>query len=119
RALEHALMQSHAAGRSRTGEPELFNEVADEIRRLLHQFAAGFLRPVAPVLLERLALAERQTVEPPPTSAWDASLEALEAEPPAEPEAPIDAVDAVDPELFSIFEEEADELLPQLQARLR
>src|SRR5690606_35387551 len=40
RALEHALMQSHAAGRSRPGEPELFNEVADEIRRLLHQFAA-------------------------------------------------------------------------------
>ena len=31
----------------------------------------------------------------------------------------IDAVDAIDAELFPIFEEEADELLPQLQSRLR
>ena len=31
----------------------------------------------------------------------------------------IDAVDAIDAELFPIFEEEADELLPQLQGRLR
>ena len=31
----------------------------------------------------------------------------------------IDAVDALDDELFPIFEEEADELLPQLQSRLR
>ena len=38
-------MRSHAAGHGRAGEPELFNETADEIRRLLHQFAAGFLRP--------------------------------------------------------------------------
>ena len=45
RALEHALMRSHAAGHGRDGEPELFNDTADEIRRLLHQFAAGFLRP--------------------------------------------------------------------------
>jgi chemosensory pili system protein ChpA (sensor histidine kinase/response regulator) len=31
----------------------------------------------------------------------------------------LDAADAIDDELFPIFEEEADELLPQLQARLR
>ena len=59
RALEHALMRSHASGHGRAGEPELFNEAADEIRRLLHQFAAGFLRPVAPELMERLAAHER------------------------------------------------------------
>ena len=103
RALEHALMRSHAAGRGRAGEPELFNETADEIRRLLHQFAAGFLRPVAPELIERLALTERLPA----------------AVVPAEVDEEFDAEDALDADLFPIFEEEAEELLPQLQARLR
>ena len=142
RALEHALARSHAAGHGRSGEPELFNDTADEIRRLLHQFAAGFLRPVAPELMERLALHERlqpeATAAPPvaPPSEAEAMFEALPAladaadvegaavEPTASLAAigeddEIDAVDAVDAELFPIFEEEADELLPQLQARLR
>ena len=48
RSLEHALERSAAAGRGRPGEPELFGAAAEEIRRLLHQFAAGFLRPVDP-----------------------------------------------------------------------
>jgi chemosensory pili system protein ChpA (sensor histidine kinase/response regulator) len=43
RALEHALMRSRAGGSGRPGEAALFNDVADEIRRLLHQFAAGSL----------------------------------------------------------------------------
>ncbi len=46
RALEHALMRSIAIGRATPGEPQLFNDAAEEIRRLLHQFAAGFLRRV-------------------------------------------------------------------------
>jgi chemosensory pili system protein ChpA (sensor histidine kinase/response regulator) len=41
RALEHALMRSHAAGHGRPGEAQLFNDAAEEIRRLLHQFAAA------------------------------------------------------------------------------
>jgi len=142
RALEHALARAHAAGHGRSGEPELFNDTADEIRRLLHQFAAGFLRPVAPELMERLALHER--LQPEATAAPSVAPPS-EAEPLAEalaataaaadveaaPVAPaaslaaigdddaIDAVDAIDAELFPIFEEEADELLPQLQGRLR
>ena len=123
RALEHALMRSHAAGHGRAGEPELFTEAAEEIRRLLHQFAAGFLRPVAPELMERLALHERLAPEPAPAagaeSAFDLLAEPAAAAAAALPEDDIDAVDAVDTELFPIFEDEADELLPQLQSRLR
>lgn len=122
RSLEHALERSRGFGRGREGEPELFAEAGDEIRRLLHQFAAGFLRPVAPELVQRLADHERwpapqplaEPVAPVPfTPARESAFAALEDD-----EA-LDAVDAIDDELFPIFEEEADELLPQLQARLR
>jgi len=233
RALEHGLMRSQAAGAGRPGEAALFNDAADEIRRLLHQFAAGFLRPVVPALMERLAEHERWPLpsltepafelpeqaafepefeldlepqaelvseaasepepepapepEPEPAPVADlenqaelASASASEAEPESEPEpepepgpsavdvtvpdpalrrvadaappalfaasfAPladvtsqarplaatgaradafdddqdIDAQDSIDDELFPIFEEEAEELLPQLQSRLR
>jgi len=128
RALEHALMRAHAVGRGRTGEPELFNDAAEEVRRLLHQFAAGFLRPVAPELIERLSDHERWPV-PAPLTDFTTLEEAADEAPPKlatgfgapdfGDDAEIDAVDAVDAELFPIFEEEADELLPQLQARLR
>jgi chemosensory pili system protein ChpA (sensor histidine kinase/response regulator) len=214
RALEHVLIRSAAAGPGQAGEPELFNEAADEIRRLLHQFAAGFLKPMTPGLLDRLAAHERwlaeqavthadqqptppagveerleaEASEPAPaeerTVAWppaaeapaqppaepepepepepgpDFTLDGVEPQPPAEPgdsslmplaavapvvasfgalealpdepvpaRAPrtdafdddedIEAVDAIDDDLFPIFEEEAEELLPQLQSRLR
>ncbi|WP_326532868.1 Hpt domain-containing protein [Pseudorhodoferax sp.] len=139
RALEHALMRSQAAGHGRPGEASLFIDVAEEIRRLLHQFAAGFLRPADPQLGERLAEHERLPVEPEPADALAqaANDDELLADDTAYVSAPdvllvpdlapdaapqdddIDAVDALDPELFPIFEEEADELLPQLLARLR
>ena len=54
RSLEHALMRSIANGQATTGEPQLFNDAAEEIRRLLHQFAAGFLNRVSPPLMKRL-----------------------------------------------------------------
>jgi len=98
RALENALLRSHAQGPGRPGEAALFNEAVEDIRRLLHQFAAGFLRDVAADLMERLLAHEHLPVVP------------------AEPDAAI--VDAIDTELFPIFEEEAEELLPQLQTRL-
>ena len=172
RALEHSLMRSAAGGLGRAGEPELFNDSAEEIRRMLHQFAAGFLPPAPAELMARLADHEHW-----PLAVESAALEAeLEAEPEAylgpelqpelqpelEPVLPtalavapvatvapmaaaddalrqaqrlsannsfevdpddevhaVDAVDALDFELLPIFEEEADELLSQLQSRLR
>ncbi|MFM7506259.1 MAG: Hpt domain-containing protein, partial [Rubrivivax sp.] len=126
RALEHALMRSAAAGRGRAGEPELFGSAAEQIRNLLHQFAAGFLRPVDPALMEALADHERlpppsedAAAEPPPEPVPEpVPLPSQEPELAAEPD-DIDVQDAIDAELFPIFEEEADELLPQLQQRLR
>ncbi|MFO1266464.1 MAG: Hpt domain-containing protein [Rubrivivax sp.] len=133
RSLEHALARSHATGRGRRGEPPLFNDAADEIRRLLHQFAAGFLPPASAQLMERLAEHEHW---PEPSAVGAVPGVAVEisdflplmAEP--EPGAAvrsdafdddedIDATDAVDAELFPVFDEEAAELLPQLQTRLR
>ena len=123
RALEHALMRSRAQGPGRAGEPELFNHAADEIRHLLHQFAAGFLRPVDGALMDRLAAHERLPLSP-VSEAAAAESEARPAPVPVSHAAPpvddeIDATDAIDAELFPIFEDEADELLPQLQSRLR
>jgi len=226
RTLEHALMRSQAIGHGTPEEGRLFVDGAEEVRRLLHQFAAGFLKAPAPELLERLAehevssarrleeanaavdaqaargddepdllldaepelLAETAApaadvpVQDTRPGALEAELKAAEAEalalPEAQPEpareplyepapaearesafgtlpepgelgqaefkaftplpvaapvasaAPfranrdeddedIDAVDAVDAELFPIFEEEAEELLPQLSTALR
>ena len=45
RALEHAQTRSQAIGYGTTEEARLFVDTAEEIRRLLHQFAAGFKQP--------------------------------------------------------------------------
>ncbi len=183
RSLEHALMRSIAFGRASPGESQLFSDAAEEIRRLLHQFAAGFLRPVPAPLMQRLqehelalsALApvhgadgvEPEAAAEPLEALSDpcdmpapagvessmpvetvAAVEELQAHPvfsdelgqaaltsfaelpQLEPslarvrdDAPddddIDAVDLVDEELFPIFREEGEELLPQLQSRIR
>jgi chemosensory pili system protein ChpA (sensor histidine kinase/response regulator) len=63
RRLEHALEHSHARGHGLPEEGKLFQDVADELRRLLHQFAAGLLHPVPAELNERMSAQE----------AWDAS----------------------------------------------
>jgi chemosensory pili system protein ChpA (sensor histidine kinase/response regulator) len=204
RALEHAQMRSQAIGQGTTDEAQLFSDAADEIRHLLHQFAAGFLKAPSPELLARLAEHEISSARrlDAATAAADsepaafgsgelggaapagietitfddvAAVDEVAAEPaPVEVSAPvtvpsalaepaatgdsrfgglglaelkplgdlpvethrphhdaasadtgladddsIDAVDAVDAELFPIFEEEAEELLPQLASRLR
>ena len=174
RALEHALERSQAHGQGRGGEAALFNQAADEIRRLLHLFAAGFLHAPEPDLLHRLQILAQAAPEPAARDDWaeaasdfmpadfaptalvsiDTLPAALEPGAPGAPEAgalgraallpftalaetpprqlragvdsvagpfdeDIDEVDAVDEELFPIFEEEAQELLPQLHAGLR
>jgi chemosensory pili system protein ChpA (sensor histidine kinase/response regulator) len=165
RSLEHAQARSHAIGHGTPEEARLFVDVSDEIRRLLHQFAAGFLKEPSPELVERLAAHELSSARRLEESTAEAESVPAEPAPPvahAEPadepvaesafgrfetfgvaelkplgevpvEVPhrvsanalvdaddvIDAVDAIDAELFPIFAEEAEELLPQLAARLR
>lgn len=55
RTLEHALARSAAIGVGTAEEGRLFVDAGDEIRHLLHQFAAGFLRQPSEALLARLA----------------------------------------------------------------
>ena len=54
RTLEHAQTRSQSIGRGTPDEAFLFVDAAEEIRRLLHQFAAGFLKEPSPELLARL-----------------------------------------------------------------
>ncbi len=135
RALEHALMRSRAIGHASPGEPELFVDAAEEIRRLLHQFAAGFLKEVNPALMARLLDHEVATSTPERDTESPVLDDVLDGEPAWAPEhdtvvpaaaleaeadwaGDVDAEDHIDTDLFPIFEEEADELLPQLRARL-
>jgi chemotaxis protein histidine kinase CheA len=72
RALEHALQ--HMAGQhgGTDHQGRVFREAAEDIRRLLHQFAAGFLKEPNPFILEELralefgdAVSASQVVEAP------------------------------------------------------
>ncbi|ABE43092.1 hybrid sensor histidine kinase/response regulator [Polaromonas sp. JS666] len=55
RALEHALQQSQAHHRNGAAKyGQVFVDAAEDIRRLLHQFAAGFLKEADSGVLERL-----------------------------------------------------------------
>ena len=54
RLLEHALERSQARGHGQADEARLFTQAADEIRRLLHLFAAGFLNSPDADLLRQL-----------------------------------------------------------------
>ena len=56
RALEHALQQSqaHHSSSAAAGHAGVFVDASEDIRRLLHQFAAGFLKEPDPGVLNRL-----------------------------------------------------------------
>ncbi|MGJ7508203.1 Hpt domain-containing protein [Variovorax sp. GT1P44] len=118
-ALQHLQMQ----GRGTPEQGVVLVVAAEELRRLLHQFAAGFLRDPTEETLQALreVAASQLPVEPvegrlvtfhvPRDAMADVALD--------DSEDAIDVADAVDVDLFPIFEEEAAELLPQLGAALR
>jgi chemosensory pili system protein ChpA (sensor histidine kinase/response regulator) len=153
RALEAALQKAQLLPVGTAEHAQAFTDAAEEIRRLLHQFAAGFLKDANPSVLDAL-----HSLQEPPSSQIGEStsgfgVSVLPEEPPEQPFAPatapiaaspaaplapaatlvteaqpvvlpdeheeIDAVDAIDPDLFPIFEEEAQELMPQLGGALR
>ncbi|SEA75827.1 Hpt domain-containing protein [Variovorax sp. YR216] len=123
RLFEAALQHLHTQGRGTPEQGAVLVAAAEEVRRLLHQFAAGFLREPAEDTVEALRNVEAsqlpvETVEPAAAPLHlvrnvgsDVSLD--------DSDDASDVVDAVDMDLFPIFEEEANELLPQLGAALR
>jgi chemosensory pili system protein ChpA (sensor histidine kinase/response regulator) len=65
RALEHALQHVQLHGQGEAGHALVFNNAAEDIRRLLHQFAAGFLKESDAAVLEALqAIIETDFVAP-------------------------------------------------------
>ncbi len=93
RMLEHSLMRTEAIGRGTPEEATLFVDTAEEIRRLLHQFAAGFLKEPKAELLQRLAEHEVTSARRLDAYAAEAEFEAQRAlaaqSEIAEPEAPL------------------------------
>ena len=101
RALEHALARSQVIGHGTDEEARLFVNAAEEIRRLLHQFAAGFLKQPEPELLTRLAEHELSSAK-----RLEAVTAASELAGGVESESPADAVLTAEP-LISLDDDEA------------
>ena len=159
RALESALDHSRAHHTPNVAlHGQVFIDASEDIRRLLHQFAAGFLKEPDSDLVKRLKLLEfpdsmsfggtdvgessseladncAALAEPEPSLSGApvypdafhsvAPLSSTDSSPPltavsvTDVDDDIDAIDAIDFELFPIFEEEAQELLPQLGGAMR
>lgn len=87
RALEQALQQSRAHHRNGAAKyGQVFVDAAEDIRRLLHQFAAGFLKEPDAGVLDRLKQLDfSDSVLPPGTefSDYDFAPDSLQPEEPA------------------------------------
>ncbi|MDI9335356.1 MAG: response regulator [Cytophagales bacterium] len=79
---------------------QTLSAAADEIRRLLHQFAAGFIKAADPRILERIQQYLETPTLPPPMMADDQSA-------------------SDDAEMLSVFVEESAQILPELGAALQ
>ena len=132
RLLESALQHLCTLGRGSVGHGAVLVAAADELRHLLHQFAAGFLKNPEPSTLEALrdiATATLPAASPVETLEEVADFSLPMHTPVASADTgqvrldddggTLDLHDAVDADLFPIFEEEAAELLPQLGTALR
>lgn len=109
RVLEHALQHVQLQSGGTVEQAHAFMAAAEDIRRLLHQFAAGFLKEPSQEVLEQLRqILEAEVVHTlsPPEEEAEASFASEQAqEAPAEPEAieplaatePSEAVDAPAP----------------------
>ncbi len=128
RLLEAALQHLHMLGSGTAEQGAVLMAAAEELRRLLHQFAAGFLKDPADGTLQSLrevAASAAPSFPAPLAEPIEMVVAAQFKEPEGadvaleDSEDVIDLQDAVDPDLFPVFEEEAAELLPQLSAALR
>ncbi|MGJ7490058.1 Hpt domain-containing protein [Variovorax sp. ZT4R33] len=123
RLFETALQHLHRQGRGTPEQGRILVAAAEEVRHLLHQFAAGFLREPSDATLQ--ALREVAASQMPPdapdsnhgplgfaaSATADVSLD--------DSDDALDIADTLDVDLFPIFEEEAAELLPKLGGALR
>ncbi len=120
RQLEAALTRIQIHGGATQPHADVAVRATDEVRRLLHQFAAGFLRPVEEDLVAELDGIGREapSTDAPPKEA-PVPQPALLAPGLAPLDSDLDSVDAIDDELFPIFDDEAHELMPRLADSMR
>jgi chemosensory pili system protein ChpA (sensor histidine kinase/response regulator) len=126
RLFESALQHLQMQGGGTREQGMVLVAAADELRRLLHQFAVGFLRDPSEGTLQALRdianspmpteVAMRAEARPLQQVVSGDSIADVALD---DSEDAIDLADAVDVDLFPIFEEEAAELLPQLGESLR
>ena len=125
RLFEAALQHLHMQGSGTHEQGTVLTAAAEELRRLLHQFAAGFLKEPAAETLQALREVAASDAPAPVAEPIQMVAPTLFDEPEdadvalEDSEDAIDVQDAVDPDLFPVFEEEAAELLPQLGSALR
>lgn len=124
RQIETALAHLQMLGRGTHEQGTVLVLAADELRRLLHQFAAGVLKDPAPETLDalrELASAPLAPVQPaaPLVPASPSAQHAPADVSLEDSDDAMDVADAVDADLFPIFEEEAADLLPELANALR
>jgi chemosensory pili system protein ChpA (sensor histidine kinase/response regulator) len=122
RLFETALQHLQRQGRGTAAQGVVLVAAAEEVRRLLHLFAAGFLRDPADATLQALREVAASQL---PAEALESGLAPLGFASAGadvsldDSDDTFDMTDAVDVDLFPIFEEEAAELLPQLGGALR
>jgi chemosensory pili system protein ChpA (sensor histidine kinase/response regulator) len=83
RLLEHALEHVQLQARGTEEDAQAFLDAAEDIRRLLHQFAAGFLKEVQPEVLEglrRILATEVVSTQSPPVEDAEQAMEAWRIE---------------------------------------
>ncbi len=146
--LELALERAYQRPSGTPELAQLFSSAAEECHRLLHQFAAGFLKEPDEQILHQLAnlkivdisrepVASGETTKPTmpslaivPSKAHFATIVSAtpaihkvlghkQAQVQNHNDDDIELVDTLDADLFHIFEEEAQELLPRLGSALR
>ncbi len=99
RQLEHALDHARINQRCTAEQAQVFVDAADDIRRLLHQFAAGFLKDPNPGVVAALQALEtdlgtppERDLDPPADTDADTPSNPVEALPPAAmPLQPVDS----------------------------
>ncbi len=109
RLLEASFQRTQALAWGTRQHAEAYTEAAEEIRRLLHQFAAGLLPETRSEVAQAVTALDR--LEVPARTAPAPAGDEMPPEPAAQA--------GLDPDLFVFFEEEALELLPHLGGALR
>jgi chemosensory pili system protein ChpA (sensor histidine kinase/response regulator) len=122
RLFETALQHLHRQGRGTAEQGRVLVAAADEVRYLLHQFAAGFLRDPSDETLQDLrdVAASQLPADAPDSGPAPLGFVAARADVSLDDsDDAYDLADSVDLDLFPIFEEEAAELMPKLGGALR